>query len=496
MGGTMEIEEQLPDPQLMESMRSVGYSLESALADLVDNSLSAGATKVEIFYRSAGDEPVIALLDNGRGMDAHEARVALKLAGTNKGQQRSANDLGRFGLGLKTASLSQARVLTVVTKRGQTVTALEWDLDFLASTGTWSMKVLDASDQMVIPLVGDLMRLETGTLVLWRELDLLLGDTTNIATYLAERMSEASRHLELVFHRYITGEGQAKPVLMSINGQSLKPVDPFLEKHPSTQRSPVEYLGGTTSRVAVQAFTLPHLSKLSPDEKELARVGKRMRDSQGFYVYRNRRLIDWGSWFRLTPKDELAKLARVRVDIPNTLDDEWRLDIKKSRAVPPESIRRDLRRLIERIVGQSKSVHTYRGRRDESQTSGVFVWDLIQARDSFSYRINRDHPLLSPPAGSNKVDRDHLDMIYTLIEDMFPVHDIYARMSGDKRPEDSHFSDDFLEAAAREMWSLLGDLGGMDFPAFVTTVSTIEPFARKTNVVELLKSREEEITNG
>jgi hypothetical protein len=492
----MEIEEQLPDPQLMESMRSVGYSLESALADLIDNCLSAEANCVDVFYRSAADEPVIAILDNGHGMDAEEARVALKLAGTNKSQRRSANDLGRFGLGLKTASLSQGRVLTVVTKQGEEVTALEWDLDFVAAQGSWSMKVLNAEDQASIPLISEVMALETGTLVLWSKLDLLLGDASNISSYLADRMADAARHLELVFHRYIAGEGASKPVRMAINGRPLKNVDPFLERNPSTQRSPVEFIGGGSNRVVVQAFTLPHLSKLTAADKEIARIGDRMRDSQGFYVYRNRRLIDFGSWFRLTPKDELAKLARVRVDIPNSLDNEWSLDIKKSRAVPPESVRRELRRLIERIVGQSKSVHTYRGRRDESQTDGVFVWQLIRSRDSFSYRINRDHPLLAPRPGQPDSERDYLDKMFALIEDMFPVHDVYARMSGDKRPDNLDFSDDFLVGAAREMWLLMGGPAITNFPGFLNSISAIEPFAQKINAYELLKLRETEITNG
>lgn len=491
----MDIELQLPDPALMDSMRSVGYSLESAFADLIDNSLAANADDVRIIYQSVGSSPFVGILDNGRGMNPEEARIALKLAGTNPGQIRGVRDLGRFGLGLKTASLSQARSLTVITKQGETVTGLEWDLDFLAETGAWTMKVLDPIDRAELPLVDELEALQSGTLVLWRKLDLLLGDATNVSTYMSDQMARSARHIELVFHRFLNGEGAETPVTISMNGRPLKRIDPFLERHPSTQRSPLEVIGQGSAQITVQAFTLPHLSRMKPADRERARVGDRLRDSQGFYVYRNRRLIDWGSWFRLAPKDELAKLARVRVDIPNTLDGLWSLDIKKSRAVPPESVRRELKRLIDRIVGQSKRVHTYRGRQDDSQVAGEYVWELINLRDSFAYRINREHPLLMPTPGDSVLASERLETIYSLVEEMFPVNDLYARMGGDLEPQAEPFSDDFLISAGRAMWKMMGSAESGEYDRFATSLSQIEPFMQKPDVAAWLKSKEDEIVN-
>lgn len=494
-GRKMEDELQVPDPFLMESMRSVGYSLEAALADLVDNSLSAEAKNIEIYFRSTGEEPLIAVMDDGRGMDPLEARTALRLAGTNTSQKRGASDLGRFGLGLKTASLSQARVLTVVTKKAGVTTGLQWDLDYLLAKGTWSLRVLDQQEISLVPVADSLRARESGTLVVWGKLDLLLGDAQNTSTYMAERMAEAAEHLELVFHRFLGGDASHKPVAIAINDRPLQVIDPFLEKNPATQRSPLEMLGPSGSQIAVQTFTLPHLSKLSEADRTRGRIGARMRDSQGFYVYRNRRLIDWGSWFRLTPKDELAKLARVRVDIPNSLDGLWGLDIKKSRAVPPDSVRRELRRLIERIVGQSKKVHQYRGRADESQADGIFVWQLVKGRNSFEYRINREHPLLA-------VDWDHpmssarLESIFSLVEQMFPVNDVYARMSSDLQPDAPDFSDEFLVAAATGMWAKMREGLGGDFERFTDVLSSIEPFNSRSSSPEWFAQRRNEIENG
>jgi hypothetical protein len=489
----MEIEEQVPDPQLLESMRSVGYSLEAALSDLIDNSLSANARNVTVLYRSVEGAPVVGVLDDGDGMNSQEARVALQLAGTNRGQIRAGTDLGRFGLGLKTASLSQARVLTLVTKNAGVVTALEWDLNFIATTKKWSMRVLDVGEFSALPLSGELNSADHGTLVLWRDLDLLIGDAPNVSAHLAERMAQAAEHLELVFHRFISGEAGHPAVQISINSRKLTKVDPFLENNPATQRSPEEVLGSDSAPVIVQAFTLPHLSKLSAADTKRARIGERMRDAQGFYVYRGRRLIEWGSWFRLVPKDELAKLARVRIDIPNSLDGEWGLDIKKSRAVPPESVRRDLRRLIDRIVGQSKTVHTYRGRPDETQAHGEFVWNVVNDRDSFRYEINREHPLFKT---FDADDQPNVDSMFTLIEDTFPIHDLYSRMSRDHQLAARVFSDEFLIAAAQSMWALMKSAPAMTFQKFAATLSVVEPFNDRADASAWLQSNEGAIAVG
>ena len=479
----------------MESMRSVGYSLESALADLIDNSLSANARDISIHYRTAEAEPIVAILDDGEGMDPAEARTALRLAGTNTAQHRGANDLGRFGLGLKTASLSQARVLTVVSKKAGQMTGLQWDLDYLLTSGKWNLQVLDATDIDELPLAELLRASPSGTLVIWSKLDLLLGDAKNVSTYLAERMAESADHLELVFHRFLSGDQAHKPVSIGINGHKLQPVDPFLERNPATQRSPIEKLGMEGSQIVVQTFTLPHISKLTSDDRKHAQIGARMRDSQGFYVYRNRRLIDWGSWFRLAPKDELAKLARVRVDIPNTLDGLWGLDIKKSRAVPPDSVRKELRRLIDRIVVQSKGVHLYRGRPDESQSAGTYVWELIKNRESFEYRINREHPLLAL-AQEDLVPGRNVQAMFDLVEEMFPVHDVYSRMSADLQPETPKFSDEFLVAAAHGMWVAMKSSLDNEFSRFAEIVRSIEPFTYRANQVDWFEINREGIEHG
>ena len=362
----MRDEDVIPDPQLMESMRAVGYTLETAVADIIDNSITAGGDQVDVWF-TAIPEPRIAIVDNGTGMDQETLLEAMKLAGRPPSYQRQPQDLGRFGLGLKTASLSQARSLTVVTKQGQTLRAVRWNLDRLAETRRWSLQVLNDTEIRALPWIENLDPHESGTLVLWEKLDQLHTAPELVESQLDELMMRVRDHLGLVFHRF-TGSTMpplTKPLALRINGAAVPRVDPFLTHHRGTREGPQEHINVGDARVTVQPYTLPYISKLSAADRRVAQVADTLRESQGFYIYRAGRLVLWGTWFRIIPRDELGKLARVQVDMPNTLDHLWALDIKKSSASPPPEVRRRLAQIADRIVGPSRRVHEYRGRRLE-----------------------------------------------------------------------------------------------------------------------------------
>ena len=159
-----------PDPQLMESMRAVGYTLETAVADVIDNSITARASFVDVVF-AGSPSPWIAILDDGVGMGKPELQQAMRLAGTNSRSERAMHDLGRFGLGLKTASLSQCRTLTVLSKQGGVIHGVRWSIDHLRSTGRWALLVLDDAEIEESPLADRLARLDTGTVVVWQDLD-------------------------------------------------------------------------------------------------------------------------------------------------------------------------------------------------------------------------------------------------------------------------------------------------------------------------------------
>lgn len=427
-----EIENPPYAPSLLESMRSIGYSLESALADLIDNSISAKTKNIKIEFRPSYP-PYIAVIDDGDGMTQETLANAMRHGSTSPLEQRRIEDMGRYGLGMKTSSLSQCRRTTVISLREGLISAYCWDLDVVTQRSAWIMLELDKDDITQLPHINQLWAQKKGTIVLWQNLDRLTAGESSIDIALGREMDHARGHLSLVFHRYISAESGRSRLSIAINGNPLPPIDPFLSDHKATQTLDEDTFNVEGCRVTVKPYILPHASKLSPAEMELAGGGDGLRNQQGFYVYRNRRLIVWGTWFRLARKDELSKLARVRVDIPNSLDHLWTLDIKKSAAHPPEAVRINLRRTVERIRQISGRTIAFRGR---SLSKGEITagWNEVIDRDGVRFDINRDHPSIKAFVSQlSKNDVSNFDAVLSVIECSFPADALYSRMASDLR---------------------------------------------------------------
>jgi len=463
-----------PGAQLMESMRAVGYSLTTALADLVDNSVTAKARRIEIVF-SSEPQPVLSILDDGIGMDGDAARHAMQLAGTSSTSERAADDLGRFGLGLKTASLSQCRRLTLLTKTDGRVTGLVWDLDHIVETNQWSLMVLDDEEIARVPEYTNLLALTSGTLVVWEKLDRPLGGSADVSKAFDSQMVEAREHLSLVFHRFISGEPPYARTSIAINYVDLQAADPFLTTSSRTQTSAEESIEVAGQEIVVKAFTLPFLNKMTSVERKRASIAGNLRDSQGFYVYRGGRLVIWGTWFRLMPKNDSGKLTRVRVDIPNSLDYLWSLDIKKSSAVPPAVVRDRLKLLAGSMVLPSQRVHSFRGVKvDESL---VRPWNLTIDRDTFRYEINRAHPLLDRISAvlDEKSLRD-FESALRVLEITFPVQDLVNRVSSDLALTEVDDKDS-LRSVLLGLWRQRNAASpAITSAEFLTSMLSVEPF--------------------
>ena len=369
-------------------MRDIGYTLGTALADLIDNSLTAGAHTVRIIADTSSAAPCIGILDDGSGMDEATLQDAMRLGTRSPLEERDRSDLGRFGLGLKTASFSQCRRLTVVTKRDGSTRSARWDLDYVVDTNRWLVQVPEIIDN--IPWVEELG--DTGTLVLWETLTTPTVEDANEADFIRE-LDEARSHLELVFHRFLAGERGLPKVSILMNARPLEPFDPFYAKHPATIAGSEERIRFEGQEVVVRAFTLPHHSKVSSADWDLYAGKEGYLKNQGFYVYREKRLILHGTWFGLARQTELTKLTRVCVDMPNTLDAAWKIDIKKASAQLPSPIRRRLARIIEPLGASSKRVYRSRGRKLVDDTP-IPLWIRVQHKDELLYRINVEHPMV------------------------------------------------------------------------------------------------------
>lgn len=428
-----------PNPSyLIQSLRYIGYTLDTALADIIDNSLSAGASQISVTFRWNSGKPWIAILDNGCGMGEQKLREAMRFGGGASPQEsRELSDLGRFGLGLKTASLSQCRQLSVVTKQNNIVSALEWNLDLLRNSTEWSAGVLDETDlrkdAITEGLLDELCTWGSGTVVLWREMDALATEekkriSENNFTGL---MSNASKHVALTFHRFLSpDEPGRKAVKMDFNGTSVEPRNPFGSAIPSRRELTAETFCIEGKRIHIQPFVLPHFTKTSRTEYEKVGGEEGYRDNQGFYIYRNRRLIVKGTWFRLTPKTELTKLLRVRVDIPNSLDHLWQLDVKKSQASPPQIVLERLQEVIQHITNEGRRVYTRRGSRTVSDT--VHIWGREIADGKACYTLNEKHPYVKSLVENEKGDIDPQKLaLLRIISGAFPVHTFHMDANND-----------------------------------------------------------------
>lgn len=423
-----------PKPSaLIASLRGLGYSPETALADLVDNSITAGCTTVEIDLQWTNDGPIAAILDNGRGMTEARLIDAMRLGGEGPDCIRDEADLGRFGMGLKTASLSQSRRMIVVTKVEESVSAIALDIDTVAAEG-WIATIPDP-----LPLHGyvtALLARPQGTVVIWDCIDQLSGlaGLTKEAFFL--RLEEIRAHLGMVFHRFIGGD--ARRLSISLNGRIVKCWDPFQTAHPATTELPSERIRHAGTALSVKPYILPHRDRFANDTEYNAAGGPGgWAARQGFYVYRAKRLLVAGSWLglggaRTWTRDEACRLSRIQVDLPVELDREWRIDVRKSQARPPGVMRTRLMSIAGRCREEARAVFAFRGR--GHPVNGMAknlppVWLAIQGPNGHSYRINRDHPAIVGYRNAKNSDGLGLSAIFSILERSVPVERIWLDVS-------------------------------------------------------------------
>ena len=441
---------------LMGSMRSMGYSFESAIADVVDNSISAGAKKIRVLFPTSPlDDLTVGILDDGKGMDNDTLFEAMRYGSSSSEDVRNEDDLGRFGLGLKSASLSQCRVLTVISLYEGKYSSYTWDFNHVKQTKKWTLLSFTKAEREKLPYFKLLKEQGVGTLILWSDFDILSkSNDGQVYAALDSLKSSVAKHMSLIFHRYMSRT--RKKVAMYVNNQKLKPLDPFLENHQKTTTKKERTIAvvdsnGIEQQIHVRPFILPYLSDMTDKDKKLMGGVEEMRTKQGFYVYRNERLIIWGNWFGMKQRSELTKNARIRVDIPNALDDIWSIDIKKQVAQIPKRIQNQLKSMVREAMEISVTKQTHRGRRQKVDESIDYIWDRIQGRDkSFFYKINRESELLKFVLGKlSDADVAYVNMLLNEIERSIPMQQIYLDKSNDCiiEEEDNHREDDIFQMA-------------------------------------------------
>lgn len=417
-------QDQPPTPcVLLTSLRNTGYTLESAIADIIDNSITAQATRISVQYRRASgassNQPWVAICDNGMGMTEEELFQNMKF-GSREGEEkrvgRDAYDLGRFGLGMKTASISQCRKLTVATWQDGVCHAKCWDLDKISTS--WTLLELTSCEIEGNPVIAELLKdLEFdvrphGTCVIWESID---RDFARSDRAMNEAMDIVNKHISLVFHRFMVKEdGYAQIITFDINRRKLAPFPPFGPEDNKFRYilQPEEFIcHGCVVRY--EPYILPrsvNYANAADYERYAGREG--YQQNQGFYVYRNRRLIEKATWFRQRKKEYKTQLLRIKLDIPAELDEFWGIDVRKSQITPP----RDIRERVDRIV--ESAMQSARGLWDSSKRptnivrgNATPIW-VVEKRsnngDAFSYRVNTKHDMY-------RMLMEHVDADYKML---------------------------------------------------------------------------------
>ena len=477
---------------LMFSMRAMGYSFESAIADIIDNSISASANNVFLKFPIDPMDCYITICDDGRGMNKEELFDAMKYGSEQKRGHRAADDLGRFGLGLKAASLSQCRRLTVASKKDGIISAYVWDLDIILEKKDWYIIECSEYDISGIRQISWLDNIDSGTVVVWENFDLIEKSSGNVYSELNKYQDSTADYLSLIFHRFLNKSGSNK-LSIKVNNYELKGFDPFLENHPKTNvrkrvEIPVEDSDAIERMVAVQPFVLPFQKDLSAEDKKLSGGIENYRSKQGFYVYRNERLIVWGTWFG-RHRDELTKYARIRVDIPNTLDDIWGIDIKKQNAKIPAVIKNRLTRAVDEAMDIAVKAQKFRGRVDKNDDKIDYIWLPIKTREEqHSYLINREAKIFD--LIRDRVDDEtwtRIDMVLEEIENSLPYQQIYIDKSQNKiddTVDDERIAE--IEAKARMLIAMALAMGDNSKDTIIDNLFKSEPFNNYPQLKEKL----------
>lgn len=378
---------------LLHSLRSVGYSEEAAIADIVDNAISASADKIRITFD--WEKRIVSITDNGDGMGQEELYKNMQIGSSDPDAVRSATDLGRFGLGMKTATFSLGRRVTVVSAKNNIISNAAWDLDQVGTLG-WQLLVEDDGKyDHYLEHMGN-----HGTAVIISTLDNLIDETDlkKSKSHFFAVVNKVEKHLRLVFHRFITEDN----LKIYINNDSpIEAWDPFVLSNPATQELAEDEIWDPTFKTCthIQPYVLPHKTKFA-SEQEYDQAGgfKGWNRHQGIYLYRNRRLIIYGTWFELIRKEPAFNLARIKIDITSDADEDWKIDIKKSRAALPVFLRDRVTIAVEDCITRSTKVFNSRGaytKKGPATPNLDYVWEQTRNNGNYSFKINKKHILLN-----------------------------------------------------------------------------------------------------
>jgi hypothetical protein len=401
-----------PNPEfLIKSIAEQGYSLETAIADLIDNSITANSTRIEVLTKIDSEPYKMFLCDNGDGMDKVSLRNNMQFPSQSSENLRANNDLGRFGLGLKTASFSQTRNFTVLSRKkgSQKYTGLTWDVKHLRESGKWEIIINSESD--IIELLEEYKSISKehlnnskefipNTIVIWTGLykfENYLEDRNKQDAIKEEITNTTSEYLSIVFHKFM--ERHNNKIIIRINNTLVKPFNPFpIENSSLRALEPIQKEFGKDI-VKIQGYILPN-SSIQETKENLnpwTPLNKSLMDMEGLYIYRADRLILFGGWNGLIKKMPRLQLARLKIDIGNKVDHLFHLNVAKSQINIPHDLKSSFLRAVVDLKTEAQKEYFNHGLKVFKQNPSEHSSELFYktaTNKGVLLRINDEFPLL------------------------------------------------------------------------------------------------------
>jgi hypothetical protein len=412
---------------------------------------------------------------------------AMRPGAQNPLSDRAETDLGRFGLGLKTASFSQCRKLSVLSKREGCAPAFwSWDLDYVTQSDKWELL-----QWMPEEFTNELDKQQSGTLVVWTDLDRILSLQTaetdeNAKRKFSDALDKVKNHIAMVFHRFI----EEKLIQISWCGYEIEAWNPFCVNESKTQEQPTESINGG---IKMKGYVLPHKNNFSSEQAYKKAEGINGYPAmQGFYVYRGKRLLLAGDWLGLFRKEEHYKLVRIQIDLPNSLDSDWQIDIKKSKAYPPAVCREQLESYAKSVRSIGSEVYRHRGKILKQKAGHEFqpLWLEKKKDEKWSFVVNREHLMIQNLKNLAKDNPEQaIETLLRFLEEAIPTKTIYIKEAQGEETQKIPFSDIDIDIVKSTL-SLMFDnqiAQGKTLEQAKVYLKTIEPFNNYEDLIEELK---------
>jgi len=366
-----------------ENMRGGDYTFPTAIADIIDNAIQANAELVKVIVDF--DKASIAIIDDGDGMSRETFDEAMRVASSTHVYEK--DDLGKYGTGMKAASLSQARNLLVATKtqNSNRYSVQILDLQHITEVNDWDrLIILGDHDSIPVTFEPHLPK-EHGTAIVWQQLDRMFGGEVvpgeSAYAELSKQVEDARQHLGFVFHRYLAGIVKTgKKVRIEINGRAVEPIDPFFLDQGTAlaAEETIKYSNGT---VDLKGYILPSEKEFSSPQafKAATAPGKGWTESQGFYVYRNERLISWGGWLGVRSRDEKVKLARIAFFFTSDMDKVMSVNLSRTKVAFSSQMKKDVYAAVRPVVTEAEKRYRNQHQRTTNAENLTALIDATRA---------------------------------------------------------------------------------------------------------------------